>query len=120
MYSGKPTNTKIDPILNTVSSALEAKMIGEIAVDDINNVGRFTLFEAFIKQKLGEAKPDGFLFLSCVAQILSDNLVFSLPERRIDEILVHVTSANGSLRNIILIKFSYEKKYPNKFIRIFQ
>lgn len=87
IYSGKSTNTKIDPILNTVSSALEAKMVGEIAVEDISNASRFTLFEAFIKQKLGESKPDGFLFLSCFAQILSDNLVFSLPERRIDEIL---------------------------------
>ncbi|WP_316816625.1 SMEK domain-containing protein [Pedobacter nyackensis] len=87
VYSGKFANTKLDPILNTVSSALEAKMVGEIAVDDINAVSRFTLFEAFIGQKLGEEKSNVFLFLAHIARMLSDGISFSLPERRIDDIL---------------------------------
>lgn len=87
IYSGKIVNTKLTPVLNILSTSLEAKMIGEIAVESIDNVSRFTLFEIFLKKKLGGAKADAFFFMARVAQILSEKVTFSLSERQIDDIL---------------------------------
>lgn len=104
VYDRKLKNIKLESILNTVSSGLEAKMIGEIATDDINNVSRFSLFEIFLKYKLGEAKSEAFLFLSCIAKKLSENLTFSLPEREVDDILRNSAISDGVLALSLEVK----------------
>lgn len=86
-FSGKGSNDKLQPLLNTISTSLEAKMVGEIAIENIERISRFTLFEVFVRQKLGAEKSDGFLLLSHIARILSEDISFSLPERRVEEIL---------------------------------
>ncbi|AQX02338.1 ATP-binding protein [Elizabethkingia anophelis] len=87
LNSGKPVNSKLEPIIHLVSTSLEAKMIGEIAMESIEKVSRFTLFEIFIREKFGIEMKDGFFLLAKIAQILSDNITFSAPERAIEEIL---------------------------------
>lgn len=86
-YSGKKPSTKLDPILQVVSSSLEAQMIGEIGSAEIDKVSRFTLFEIFIKSKLGDFHADGFLLLSNIASVLSRRIIFNLSERSIGDLL---------------------------------
>jgi hypothetical protein len=86
-YSGKSLSAKMDPLLNAVSTSLEAKMAGEIANQQIDGLSRFTLFEAFINQKLGAAKREGFLLLAHLAKIMSAKITFSISQRELDNVL---------------------------------
>ena len=86
-YSGKAANIKIGALLGVVSTSLEAKMIGEIGSENIDQISRFTLFEAFIAKKLDGAKQDGFFLLASIARALSENISFSLSERALDKII---------------------------------
>jgi hypothetical protein len=87
IYSGKKSSSKLDPILNVISSSLEAKMLGEIGLDDIDKVSRFSLFEIFIKEKLKQYKSEGFLLLTYIAKHLSDQVTFNLSERSMEQLL---------------------------------
>ncbi|WP_461791400.1 SMEK domain-containing protein [Pedobacter sp.] len=86
-YSGKMVGDKFDLILETISTSMEAKMLGEITAENIDRMSRFTLFEVFIRQKLGAVQADGFEFMSHIASILSEEISFSIPERKVEEIL---------------------------------
>lgn len=72
-------------ILKTVSTSLEAKMIGEMEILNINNNNRFSLFENFIKQKLESEKIEAFSLMSIIAGYLSSKLSFTLSEREIEK-----------------------------------
>ncbi|RQO64846.1 hypothetical protein DBR43_31700 [Pedobacter sp. KBW06] len=86
-YSGKPENPKLVSLLAMVSTALEARMIGEIGAEQIEGLSRFSLFEAFISRKLGKNRRDGFLLLASTAKLLSDAISFSIYERKLDGVL---------------------------------
>ncbi len=86
-YSGKADNIKLGALLGVVSTSLEAKMIGEIGSENVDQISRFSLFEAFIAKKLKGAKQDGFFLLASIARTLSDNISFSLSERVLDKII---------------------------------
>ncbi len=86
-YGGKNRASDVLPLLNVVQSSMEAKMIGEIAAFEETSISRFTLFESFLKQKLGEEKSNSFLLMAKFAGILSEKVTFSNPERTIEKIL---------------------------------
>lgn len=86
-YSGNNKVLDLLPLITTVNSSMEAKMIGEIATLERFYISRFTLFEIFLKYKLDEEKGNGFLLLARFANILSEKISFSAPERTIEKIL---------------------------------
>lgn len=86
-YSGKPENPKLESLLAMVSTALEARMIGEIGAEQIEGLSRFSLFEAFISRKLDYMRQDGFLLLASIAKVLSETISFGISERKVDVIL---------------------------------
>ena len=86
-YSGKSFNSKLDPVLKIVSTSMEARMIGEIGVEPIEKISRFTLFELFFNRKLDGSKINGFILLSKIANQLSERIAQSLPEQVVDQIL---------------------------------
>jgi hypothetical protein len=86
-YDGNKNSKKLTPLLQVISTSLEAKMIGEIAFVSLEKVSRFTILEIFIKNKLADFKTDGFILLSNIARVISDKISFNLPERFVEELL---------------------------------
>ncbi len=86
-YNPNKFDIKFESILNIVTTSLEARMLGEIASKNIEGVSNFTLFELFIKQKLGKDQINCIFFMARVAELLFDKLSFSVPEREIENIL---------------------------------
>lgn len=79
---------KLSPILRIISTNMEAKMMGEVwgQLGATNN--RISLFESFLKVKLGEHYLDGCQLLTSLAMEMSDMISFSLPERNANKHLI--------------------------------
>jgi energy-coupling factor transporter ATP-binding protein EcfA2 len=87
LYCSAEMLIRLEPILNVVSTGLEAKMIGEIGVVPIRTSSRFELFELFIRRKLVGCDGNVLLLLSQIAQWMSANISFSISLRTIEKIL---------------------------------
>lgn len=79
---------KLIPILNIVSTGLEAKMAGEIGTALTHTDNRFSLFESFIKKKLGDNHLGGFFLLSSITKLMSEKITFSLANRTVETLLL--------------------------------
>lgn len=115
-HGEKKNNVRLEPILHVVSSSLEAKMIGEIGAFEIDNVSRFTLFEIFIKHKLGDFNADASRLLSYIARFLSDNISFNLSERQIEDLLLSVGLTVEVYKKCLLVKLLESKVGKVSFI----
>jgi len=87
-YHGFSIGNKLKPILSAVSTGLEAKMIGEIGSQELNNSSRFVLFATFIRLKLKDAIAGGFSLMAMIAKSMSENITFSLTLRVVDSCLL--------------------------------
>ncbi|MBD3905410.1 SMEK domain-containing protein [Chryseobacterium sp. Ch-15] len=74
----------IESLLSTISTSLEAKIIGEMEILNIDDCSRFSLFDNFIKQKLEEEKLEAFSLMAIMAKNMSNKFSFSLSEREIE------------------------------------
>lgn len=84
-YSDYPD--KLIPVLSNVSTALEAKMVGEIGKFDADKNSRSGLFELYMRKKLGVHESYGMLLLCRTAYWMSCEITFSLSLRQLDFLL---------------------------------
>ncbi|MFH6948224.1 SMEK domain-containing protein [Flavobacterium sp. FlaQc-51] len=84
-YSDYPD--KLIPVLANVSTALEAKMVGEIGKFDADKNSRSGLFELYMRKKLGGHESYGMLLLCRTAYWMSREITFSVSLRQLDLIL---------------------------------
>jgi hypothetical protein len=91
-------------------------MIGEIWSLEIDKVSRFTLFELFIKNKLGDINADASRLLSYIAQFLSDSISFNLSERQIEDMLHSADLTVDAYKKCLSVKFLENKVGKVSFI----
>lgn len=77
---------RLDYLLDSVSSGLEADLIGRVGSTLPNGASRFALFDAYARQKLGNDAAEGIRLLAAFAGQLVDRLSFSLSIRDFDRL----------------------------------
>lgn len=76
----------LEPLLDTVGSGLEAKMVGQLGPQLPIGASRYGLFDAYVRQRLGLASTDGIRALSLIAGMMTDRVSFSLSVRELDRL----------------------------------
>jgi hypothetical protein len=76
----------LEPLLDTVGSGLEAKMVGQLAQQLPIGTSRYGLFDAYVRERLGSAASDGIRALSRIAGMMTDRVSFGLSVRELDRL----------------------------------
>ncbi|MBS1820592.1 MAG: NERD domain-containing protein [Acidobacteria bacterium] len=76
------------PLLQTISTGIEASLIGRMGHAVTRVSSRFALFDGFVRRRLGNVASQGVTLLSRVAELLFERMTFSLSTREVDRILV--------------------------------
>jgi hypothetical protein len=74
------------PLLETAASGLEARIVGQLAKRLTGETGRYGLFDAYIRARLGPDASDGIKALSRIAGTMFDRLSFGLSAREVDRL----------------------------------
>jgi hypothetical protein len=74
----------LEPLLDTVGSGLEAKMVGQLGPQLPIGTSRYGLFDAYVRERLGSAASDGIRALSRIAGMMKDRVSFGLSVRELD------------------------------------
>ncbi|KIQ20180.1 hypothetical protein RT99_13995 [Flavobacterium sp. MEB061] len=78
---------KLMPVLANVSTAQEAKMVGEIGEFGADRISRFSLFELYVRKKLAGFETQAMLLLSLAADWMSQEINFSISLRQLNMIM---------------------------------
>lgn len=78
---------QLKPLLDTVTTGLEARLIGEVGRDLGAGNSRYALFDLFARKRLAEVATEGIALLSRIAGWLSERIAFSLSNRDLDRLL---------------------------------
>jgi hypothetical protein len=76
----------LEPLLDTVGSGLEAKMVGQLGPQLPVGTSRYGLFDAYVRERLGSAASDGIRALSRIAGMMTDRVSFGLSVRELDRL----------------------------------
>lgn len=116
--AGTSAGDRFDYLLDSVSSGLEADLVGRVGATLADGSSRFALFDAYTRQKLGDDASDGIRFLAAVAGRLVDRLSFSLSIRDFDrlaateripgDVLGRIVAAGLVLRRSDKVSFRHE------------
>ncbi|MDR6845677.1 SMEK domain-containing protein [Flavobacterium granuli] len=87
--AGKYSNSvnKLKPILDMVFTCMEARMVGEIGIFGVERISRYSLFELYVRRKLGPMEKDGIYLLSAIARKMSQEICFSISLKQAESIL---------------------------------
>lgn len=83
-YSTPEASKKLGSLLSTATSGLEAMIIGNMGTYNLTGKSRFSLFDYYVRQKLGPAATEGTKTLSRIAQYLADRVSFVLSIREFE------------------------------------
>ena len=78
--------SKLEDLLEAVTTGLEAKLIGEIGRELSPGSSRYALFDAFARRRLGDNEREGIRLLSLIAGRLCDRVAFSVSRRDLDRL----------------------------------
>lgn len=82
----RPLHDSVELLLASVGSGLEARLLGEIGRDISNEPSRYSIFDAYVRKRLGEVAVDGIRALTRIAGFLSDRISFGLTVRELDRL----------------------------------
>ncbi|SHH92440.1 hypothetical protein SAMN05444671_4306 [Flavobacterium sp. CF108] len=108
--AGKYSNSvnKLYPILDMVSTCMEARMVGEIGVFGVERISRYSLFELYVRRKLGPVDKDGIYLLSAFTRRMSQEISFSISLSQAEGIMhdskIETTVLDSCLVTKLLVK----------------
>lgn len=116
--AGSNAGDRFDYLLESVSSGLEADLVGRVGMTLADGSSRFSLFDAYARQKLGDDASDGIRFLAAVAGQLIGRMSFSLSIRDFDrlaaaeripgDVLGRIVAADLVVRRSDKVSFRHE------------
>jgi hypothetical protein len=77
----------LQPLLDSVSNGLEARLVGEVGRALPPAASRYALFDAYARKRLGAWASEGINLLSKLAEFLTEQVSFSLSVRDLDRFL---------------------------------
>jgi len=87
------------PLLETVSTGLEADLVGQVGREIPPSSSRFALFDFFVRRRFGDSAIDGIRLLCAIAERLMHRVTFSLSVREVDRL-----QAEGALPTSMLAR----------------
>jgi hypothetical protein len=85
LASGDPgLNASLDSLYNSVTTGLEARLIGEVSRTIPPDASRYSLFDFYVRKRLGDAASEGIGVLARFAGLMSERISFSLTVRDCD------------------------------------
>jgi Nuclease-related domain len=87
-------------LLRSVGSCLEAKMVGELGLQLPAGTSKYGLFDAFVRQRLGDEASDGIRALTRIAAMMTERISFGLSVRELDR-LSDREALSGALLNTL-------------------
>jgi hypothetical protein len=81
---GVAITAPLEPLLASVASGLEARLIGEIGRHIAANASRYAIFDSYFRRRLGINATAGIGALARIAGLLTDRISFSLTIRDLD------------------------------------
>lgn len=97
---GAPLRDLVEPLLNSVCSGLEARLIGEIGREISREPSRYAIFDAYVRKRLGDDAVDGIQAMARLAGFLSDRISFGLTVRELDRLAQRERISAGLLRRL--------------------
>jgi nuclease-like protein len=79
--NGVAPDIALEPLLNSVSTGLEARLVGEVGQSIGPGVSRYAIFDRYVRMRLGPEASEGISALARMAGLLSDRISFSLTLR---------------------------------------
>jgi hypothetical protein len=73
--------------IDTVKSGLEARVLGDVSNRIAEPGNRMTLFDTYVRARLGASAPAGIRTLIAIARLLAERISFSLSVRDLDRLL---------------------------------
>jgi DNA replication protein DnaC len=80
---------KIDPLLEAVSTNLEARLIGEVAQTISPDSSRYAIYDLYVRERLKDGANSGIDILVTTAEYLYDKITFSLSARDFGRLLTN-------------------------------
>lgn len=84
----RPYLPELDEILESVTSGLEARLVGTVSARIGSGASRFAIFDTFVRDRLGDVARDGVSALTLVAGWLTENHTFSISNRDLERFLL--------------------------------
>jgi hypothetical protein len=78
----------LEPLLKTANSGMEAMIIGSMGVFPVDTLSKFSLFDFYVRKKLGPDSFEGVRALTAVAEYLSQRISFVLSIRELEHVLM--------------------------------
>ena len=94
----------LQPLINSIESGLEARLVGEAGRAISPQASRFAIFDTFVRKKLGDAARDGITALTRVAQLLTDRVSFSLSVRDLDRLAAEDTIPPSLVKRLVKLR----------------
>ena len=95
---------RMSDLLDSISSGLEANLVGKVGLELPRGSSRFALFDAFARRMMGTASFDGIRLLAAVALMLVERLTFSTSVRELHRLAASEGIASHILDRIIASK----------------
>lgn len=92
-------------LLNSVDSAFEAMLVGEIGKDIPSDASRYRIFDAYTRKRLDQYATEGIRALSVVAGFLSERVSFSLSIRDLERLAERNRISSDLLKRLQDAKF---------------
>jgi hypothetical protein len=116
--TGNQPSSALEELLGSVASGLEAKMIGQLGPQLPPGTSKYSLFDAFVRRRLGVDASDGIRALTRIAAMMTERISFSLSVRELDRLsdregvsgvlLSSLQTANLLARRGDRVSFSHE------------
>jgi hypothetical protein len=84
--AGDVSLDEFSELLTSVGSGLEARMIGQLGQRLPTDTSKYALFDAYVRERLGEVATDGIQALSRIAKMMIERISFSLSVRELDRL----------------------------------
>lgn len=112
-FSFSENSKKLEPLLLTATSGLEAMIIGDMNAYNLSGKSKFALFDYYVRKKLDTRSAEGTKTLSHIAHYLSGRISFVLTMRELEEIIEELDVPHGIID--ILVREKLLTRYFDKF-----
>jgi hypothetical protein len=102
-------DASVETLLNSVNSGLEARLVGEVGRTVRPGASRYSIFDGYVRKRLGDEAPEAISALAQIAGLLSDRISFSLTVRDRDRFAAQEKISTSLLRRLRETNFLVER-----------
>ncbi|MGN6436641.1 MAG: NERD domain-containing protein [Agriterribacter sp.] len=100
-YGARDLTEKLNALLWTATSGIEAMIIGKMGVHKISRKSKFALFDYYVRQRLGANASEGTKLLSLIANYLTNRVSFVFSSRELDELIAEENMPPGLIDTLV-------------------